>query len=59
MHHPEISTSCCCASPARPGRLMQNGDRHLEPLRFKGDTVGGTLGHTLIKFGLRYVISEG
>jgi len=38
---------------------MQNGDRHLEPLRFKGDTVGGTLGHSLIKFGLRYVISEG
>ena len=25
---------------------MQNGDHHLEPLRFKGDTVGGTLGQT-------------
>lgn len=59
MHHPEISTSGCCASPARPGRLMPNGDHHLEPLRFKGDTVGGTLGHTSFLIGSRYVISEG
>lgn len=28
---------------------MQNGDHHLEPLRFKGDTVGGTLGQTFFE----------